>query len=346
LDRRTNSIARRGSTTPTTPTGTLRGVLAIVTLLLTFALAFGWSLAQASGPHSALSGPLAQATNPPGDFPTVPVPVASGQVPQEQPSAVTGTTAPGGNTSSSDSNSGGGFPWLIVVIVLVVVVIGAVATLMLRPRRPLAATGGSGVDDPSRTRPMPTGAQATAPTSPTVPAPRATPPAAAGAATTPIVVPAPVNTPTTLTCPNCSAVNDWNENFCHDCGQDLRPVRAAAIAAMAPPTDVVTDDMPYLETLDRSDEQLEYVLSRARVVIGSAAGCDIMVDKAFVGGTSVAPRHAQLTRNPDGTFSVMDLGAPSGTFVNDTRVDANGTAPLSDGAQIRVGSVRFVYRIP
>jgi predicted component of type VI protein secretion system len=115
---------------------------------------------------------------------------------------------------------------------------------------------------------------------------------------------------------------------------------------MAPPTDVVTDDMPYLETLDRSDEQLEYVLSRQRIVIGSAAGCDIMVDKAFAAGGTVAPRHAQLLRNDDGSFSVTDLGAPTGTFINDNRVEVNTSTPLSDGDQVRVGSVRFVYRVP
>jgi predicted component of type VI protein secretion system len=115
---------------------------------------------------------------------------------------------------------------------------------------------------------------------------------------------------------------------------------------MAPPVDVVTDDMPYLETLDRKDEQLEYVLSRSRIVIGSGAGCDIVVDATFAGNDSVAPRHAQLTRDDSGVFSITDLGAPSGTFVNDTRLEANTSAALSDGSQMRVGSVRFVYRVP
>jgi predicted component of type VI protein secretion system len=109
---------------------------------------------------------------------------------------------------------------------------------------------------------------------------------------------------------------------------------------------MVTDDMPYLETLDRTDEQLEYVLSRPRIVIGAAAGCDIMVDKAFAGSAGIAPRHAQLLRNDDGSFSITDLGAPSGTFINDTRLEANTSARLSDGDQIKVASVRFVYRVP
>lgn len=343
MDLRTNRIAPKIPAKPSS-TGTLRGVLSFVTLLLMFALAFGWSLAQASGTlipsEASLSGPLAQATAP-GDFPTVPQPAASG-VPAAEPSAANPNAnsdlPPGQQPAQPSSNatspsSSGGFPWLIILILLIVAVLGVVAVLLMRSRRTMQAAGGPMIDAPpaSRTRP------------PATVVPAATMPVASSA---PAVVPAPVTTPSTLTCPNCSAVNDWNENFCHDCGQDLRPVRASVIASMAPPADAVTDDMPYLETLDRSDEQLEYVLSRRRVVVGSAAGCDIMVDKAFAGSSTVAPRHAQLSRNDDGSFSVTDLGAPSGTFVNDTRVEANGSAPLSDGAQVRVGSVRFVYRVP
>jgi predicted component of type VI protein secretion system len=71
-----------------------------------------------------------------------------------------------------------------------------------------------------------------------------------------------------------------------------------------------------------------------------------MIDKAFAAGSTVASRHAQLLRNDDGSFSITDLGAPGGTFVNDTRLEANTAAPLSSGDQVRVGSVRFVYRVP
>jgi hypothetical protein len=254
------------------------------------------------------------------------------------------------NGSTGTTNGSGGFPWLIALILLAVAALGVVALLMMRSRRTPAIAGGPALAvDESRTRPMATMPPTTVPAasvSPVTPAVGAvvTAPAVDGAAAS--AVPAAAATPATLTCPNCNTDNDWNENFCHECGQDLRPVRASILASMAPPADVVTDDMPYLETLDRADEQLEYVLSRVRVVIGTAAGCDIMVDRNFASSASVAPRHAQLIRNEDGSFSIADLGAPVGTFVNDTRVAANTAVQLRDGDQIRVGGVRFVYRVP
>lgn len=153
--------------------------------------------------------------------------------------------------------------------------------------------------------------------------------------------------PATLTCPNCGATNEWSENFCHECGQDLRPQRAqttaAAATATAPPPDVMTDDMPYLETLDRTDEQLEYVLSRPYVVIGSAAGNDIVIDAAFKGHETVSPRHAELKRSDDGHFTLLDLNSEQGTFINDSRTEAD---QLAEGDNIRLGSVKFIYRVP
>ena len=137
----------------------------------------------------------------------------------------------------------------------------------------------------SRRTALPVGmAPGAAPCTAGMPAARVAVPGAMMPTIAPVATGAAVFTPPlSLTCPNCGSTNDWNENFCHECGQDLRPVRAAVIAASGPPADVVTDDMPYLETLDRTDEQLEYVLSRPRVVVGTTAGCDVMVDGSLQG---------------------------------------------------------------
>jgi len=100
--------------------------------------------------------------------------------------------------------------------------------------------------------------------------------------------------------------------------------------------------MPYLETLDRTDEQLEYVLSRKRIVVGRAAGNDIVVDASFRGSETVSPKHAELRREGNG-FMLVDLNSENGTFVNDARTGEN---LLEEGDQIRFGSVRFIYRVP
>lgn len=100
--------------------------------------------------------------------------------------------------------------------------------------------------------------------------------------------------------------------------------------------------MPYLETLDRTDDQLEYVLSRKKVVIGSAPGNDIVIDSAFQGHATVSPRHAELRREVDG-FILVDLESEHGTYVNDARTGEN---LLAEGDQIRLGDVKFIYRAP
>jgi len=104
----------------------------------------------------------------------------------------------------------------------------------------------------------------------------------------------------------------------------------------------VEADTPYLETLDRVDEQLEFVLSRQRVVIGTASGNDIVVDSAFKGWRTISPVHAELRREQDG-FTIIDRDSEYGTFVNEMRTGEN---ILSDGDLLRLGDVRFIFRVP
>lgn len=140
-------------------------------------------------------------------------------------------------------------------------------------------------------------------------------------------------------CPNCNTANSLAENFCHECGQDLRAARAQMLAA---PVDVVDEYTPYLETQSRVDEQLEYVLSRAKVTIGTASGNDIVIDSAFSGSASVAGVHAELRRDGEG-FVILDRGSENGVFVNGARV---AEQVLNDNDELLIGEVRFLYRAP
>ncbi|HST05208.1 MAG TPA: FHA domain-containing protein [Chloroflexia bacterium] len=323
-------------------------VLAAAAFVLVFVLALGVGATlptsastQASFTSaSSVNAPAAQATaSSPEGVPTIVIPLASGVVPNPVPTRGTNPDAntdlpPGSNTNKPGSTTPGrpsnDFPWLAIIILAAVVLLGILAYFLLRSRRTALPVG------------MAPGPSAAGTPSARVAVPGATMPIMAPVATGAAVF----TPPSTLTCPNCGSTNDWNENFCHECGQDLRPVRAAVISASGPPADVVTDDMPYLETLDRTDEQLEYVLSRQRVVVGTTAGCDVMVDGSFKDSATVSPRHAQLLRNDDGTFTITDLGSPTGVSINDVRIAANTPVPLSNGDTIKVGNVRFVYRVP
>jgi hypothetical protein len=157
-----------------------------------------------------------------------------------------------------------------------------------------------------------------------------------------------------VACPNCGTINGPDENFCHECGEDLRPVRAtalspaggsavtAAAASAAIPADVDIDTLPYLETLDRMDEQLEYVLSRPRVLIGTAPGNDIVINADFSGNTSVSPVHAELRRDEEG-YVLRDRDSERGTFLNDAAISES---VLADGDTMRLGEVRFIFHVP
>ena len=255
----------------------------------------------------------------------------------------TGSTPGGtqGSTAGSDS-----VPWLPLIL-FGAALLGVILYLMSRRRSPAV------VAVQPRPGPMvdtaPYGASSPAASTVISPAPQpVTPPVATTttAATAAEVAPPPfvppTSMPSTIDCPNCGISNGINENFCHDCGQDLRPTRAALLAAAAPPPDVVTETTPYLETVSRIDEQLEYVLSRPRVLIGTAPGSDIVIDSLFQGWQTVDPVHAELRRESEG-FVLVDRGSGSGTFVNEMRTGEN---LLSDGDVIRVGDVQFVFRVP
>ncbi|HYP41859.1 MAG TPA: FHA domain-containing protein [Chloroflexia bacterium] len=249
---------------------------------------------------------------------------------QDAPPPVQGDNpAAPAQTASSD-----GFPWPWVVLVAMLALVIA-AFMLMRTRRTTPARATVAQSGPVQPYGAPAASarvgSAGAPTTPVAPF------------AAPVVeTPAP---PSTVACPNCGTSNDFSENFCHECGQDLRTTRAQMVAALAPPPaqeDVVTEDTPYLETLDRIDEQLEYVLARPKIAVGTAPGNDIVVDASFKGWEQVSPVHAELRREQDG-FVIVDKDSASGTFVNEMRTGEN---ILADGDTIRLGGVRFIFHIP
>ena len=267
--------------------------------------------AQASGPNSVATGG--------------PPPLPTGEA--------AGATGTGGATSATP---GGEFPWLIVIGVVIVALAGLVFAAM-RTRRPVQTTAPAAAPQARRRADMRDLA--------------APPPGSTRATTTTTTATAAGGVAAaagTVTCPNCGTSNASTEKYCRECGQDLRPVieqMAAAQpagAAAAPVVDVVEADTPYLETIDRVDEQLEFVLSRPRVVIGTASGNDIVIDAGFNGWQTVSPQHAELRREADG-FVVVDRDSENGTFVNEMRTGEN---ILSDGDLVRLGDVKFYFRVP
>ena len=57
--------------------------------------------------------------------------------------------------------------------------------------------------------------------------------------------------------------------------------------------------------------------------------------------STVSRRHARIAVGEQGAV-VEDLGSKNGTYVNDRRVES--PTPVSDGDQVRIGSLLFIFR--
>ena len=73
-----------------------------------------------------------------------------------------------------------------------------------------------------------------------------------------------------------------------------------------------------------------------QAVIGRDPACEVHLDHP-----SVSRRHAEIRRQPDGSFVIRDLGSANGTFVDGQRVVA--WLPLTKGAVVQIGPYKLVY---
>lgn len=89
------------------------------------------------------------------------------------------------------------------------------------------------------------------------------------------------------------------------------------------------------------DGQLPLLLTEPRYLIGRGDGCQILLPE---GDGAVSRRHALLERDPQGTWSIVDLGSHNGTLVNGERLTDRRS--LSDGDRISVGKSQIVLALP
>lgn len=82
-----------------------------------------------------------------------------------------------------------------------------------------------------------------------------------------------------------------------------------------------------------------YAIARGAVSIGRSpkAGNDMVIET----DGQVSKRHARIELDPDGRFTVYDLGSTNGTKVNGRRID-NRT--LNDGDEITLGATRVMFQ--
>jgi FHA domain len=147
--------------------------------------------------------------------------------------------------------------------------------------------------------------------------------------------------PAAATCPRCGAARGSGERFCEACGHDASAPVEPTPQAVAPASwlAIVTVDPeqfarsgPEQLLLPEDRPERELALDEPSLRIGRGRGEVALDDPA------VSQAHAELIRQPDGTYAVIDLGSTNGTAVGQERIEPHTPATLDDGDRIHVGA--------
>ena len=111
-------------------------------------------------------------------------------------------------------------------------------------------------------------------------------------------------------------------------------VFAAGLAQANPVPDqaIVRAQLVNIATNQRID------LASNRLIVGRGRDCDIPIDDS-----SASRSHAQIAFEPQGVWTITDLGSTNGTAVNGQRITA--THALQEGDRIRMGTTDFAFTL-
>jgi pSer/pThr/pTyr-binding forkhead associated (FHA) protein len=152
-------------------------------------------------------------------------------------------------------------------------------------------------------------------------------------------------------CSVCGSSNDEAAEVCSACGSDL--------AGAAPvPVEAPTDP----ESEARATAQL--FVKRGGAVVGEPffIGGTVVVGRYDIEtgpvevdlnglpeATYVSRRHAEITSNAEGGWTIRDLGSRNGTFVRARGTTGfqrvSGSYPIGDGDEIALGNAQFEFRV-
>lgn len=98
-----------------------------------------------------------------------------------------------------------------------------------------------------------------------------------------------------------------------------------------------TINVPRAYLVRKNDAGTRCVITASPWRIGRGKNNEMVIPDS-----SVSRHHAEILRNPDGTFAIKDLDSLNGLFVSDKKVRRS---MLSDGCEIDIGDVRFTFAI-
>ncbi|MFF3486721.1 FHA domain-containing protein [Streptomyces sp. NPDC002701] len=168
-----------------------------------------------------------------------------------------------------------------------------------------------------------------------------------------------------LVCTRCGNRNAQASRFCSNCGAPLR----AGATPERPSETTSTISISGLEAYDAEatgQTQMPMLSPEAQAAVdalplGSAllvvrrgpnSGSRFLLDgelttagrhpqsDIFLDDVTVSRRHVEFRREPDGSFTVADVGSLNGTYVNRERIDR---VPLSNGDEVQIGKYRLVF---
>ncbi|MEU3349719.1 FHA domain-containing protein [Streptomyces sp. NPDC006700] len=166
-----------------------------------------------------------------------------------------------------------------------------------------------------------------------------------------------------LVCTRCGNRNAENSRFCSNCGAPLRPgatperssettstISISGLEAydaeatgqtpmLSPEAQAAVDALPLGSALlvvrRGPNSGSRFLLDGELTTAGRHPQSDIFLDDV-----TVSRRHVEFRRNPDGSFTVADVGSLNGTYVNREPIDQ---VALSNGDEVQIGKYRLVF---
>ncbi|MEU6377438.1 FHA domain-containing protein [Streptomyces sp. NPDC046909] len=166
-----------------------------------------------------------------------------------------------------------------------------------------------------------------------------------------------------LVCTRCGNRNAENSRFCSNCGAPLRgtPERPSEttstisisgleaydaevtgqtqVPMLSPEAQAAVDALPLGSALlvvrRGPNSGSRFLLDGELTTAGRHPQSDIFLDDV-----TVSRRHVEFRRQPDGSFTVADVGSLNGTYVNRERIDS---VPLNNGDEVQIGKYRLVF---
>jgi hypothetical protein len=166
-----------------------------------------------------------------------------------------------------------------------------------------------------------------------------------------------------LACGRCGSRNAATSRYCSNCGNALRPggegstetTSTISITGLEAYDAEATGQHPAPTLSPEAQAAVDALPAGSALLIvrrGSNAGSRFLLDgdlttagrhphsDIFLDDVTVSRRHVEFRRQPDGTFTVSDVGSLNGTYVNREPIDS---AVLGNGDEVQIGKYRLVY---